>query len=980
MTQGQLSTVVQHIRKLANEPIAELSSAQLLRRFAVLQEEAAFAALVQRHGPMVLAVCRQVLHHEQDAEDAFQASFLVLARCARSIRKGEAVVSWLHRVALRIALKARARAAKRRVHERQAASMVEREVNAEVGGPELQALIHEEVDRLPQKLRAPFVLCCLEGKSRREAALQLGWKEGTVSGRLAQARTQLQRRLTRRGVALTAGLAAWTQGREALAAVPAGLADHTIRAALLTTANKGVAATVSAEVEELVRASLRTMIVTKVKVLTWVILSVSFCAAASALVMQAAVAKPQTHQDARIEIATLPNAMKSVLEAPPGPGEIIEVSGQVLDPEGKPLGGAKIYLLPRLAVHDPKINVRTTSSGSDGRFRFRFEKSEFDMPLGLERWRTFDVAAVIQGYGPDWCRVGNGQGLILRPAPDDVPITGRVVSLEGKPLAGVDVRVVRLAALSEAEWREYLDRWKNDWPRAENASRKNLFSAPARELGATARTGEDGRFRLLGVGRNRLVFLKISGAGLEDLTPRVITRPGTDIEGLKQLAADTPPDQKRMTAHYIPPPTYGPAFEIAAGPGQSFVGTVIDKKSGAPVPEVTVRVIVRQDRIAEVPQASTTTDAQGRYRLDGLPKKQTYLISAFFVSMSKYLPANVEIPGKDLLAPLRVDLSLTPGVHIHGRITDRLTGKPVPAAVEYLPLAGNPNFLSADSKFTGWSQNDHADKYGNFDLWVLPGPGVVLCTLGFDERNQYLSARLDPQDKDKGVINERNGSAYVNTVPQLRPLANYNAYRLIDIGTREPAQAFDMQLDPGRETSGTVFGPDGKPLKGVEVYGVKRRQEGFAPLASERFTATGIDPAHPRALIFRHLERKLVARLVLSGDEKTEPSIRLQPWGTITGRILDQEGEPVAGVQFAVAFSGARSFPYWPAPGLAAKDDPFTTDEYGKFRMEGLIPGMSYHFVISKKRVLMSRYLNDVSVQPGELRDLGPIRTRPQPR
>jgi RNA polymerase sigma factor (sigma-70 family) len=192
----------------SHEAGAGLADGELLRRFVEGRQETAFAELVARHGRHVWSVCRHILRHEQDAEDAFQATFLLLARKASAIRKQDSVGSWLHGVACRVALKARGRAAAQAARTPPSTPNAAPEPSAEAALREVLALLDEEVARLPEKLRAPFVLCCLQGKSKPEAARELGWPEGSVSGRLAQARTTLRERLARRGVTFSAALTA----------------------------------------------------------------------------------------------------------------------------------------------------------------------------------------------------------------------------------------------------------------------------------------------------------------------------------------------------------------------------------------------------------------------------------------------------------------------------------------------------------------------------------------------------------------------------------------------------------------------------------------------------------------------------------------------------------------------------------------------------------------------------------------------------
>jgi RNA polymerase sigma factor (sigma-70 family) len=212
------------------------TDAALLDRFVRDRDEAAFAALVWRHGPMVRRVCRRVLADAHAAADAFQAAFCVLARKAHSLRPPRALASWLHGVAYRVARKARSAEARWRQHEAPAPGLDPLDPRpdplAEVSARELLAVVDEEVRRLPEAYRLPVILCCLEGRTREETAALLGWTAGAVKGRLERGRARLHRQLVRRGLRLTAALAAVELSRGASAGVPALLAGATVRTAL----------------------------------------------------------------------------------------------------------------------------------------------------------------------------------------------------------------------------------------------------------------------------------------------------------------------------------------------------------------------------------------------------------------------------------------------------------------------------------------------------------------------------------------------------------------------------------------------------------------------------------------------------------------------------------------------------------------------------------------------------------------------------
>jgi RNA polymerase sigma factor (sigma-70 family) len=263
--------LTQFLRQIAGPPPeGDLSDEHLLERFVRSQDQAAFAALVQRHGPMVLGVCRRLLHDAHEAEDAFQATFLVLVHKAGSISTPESLGPWLHGVAYRTAARAR-QAARHRAREREATAMPDGDPAVELVWRELCQVLDEELGRLAQKYRAPLVLFYLEGKTTEEVARQLGCPKGTVLSRLARGRDRLRQRLVRRGVAPSAGVLV---GMLTAKTVPPALASVTVKAAVLTAAGQA-AGTIPASVAALTKGVFRAMLLSKLKVVAAVVLTVT---------------------------------------------------------------------------------------------------------------------------------------------------------------------------------------------------------------------------------------------------------------------------------------------------------------------------------------------------------------------------------------------------------------------------------------------------------------------------------------------------------------------------------------------------------------------------------------------------------------------------------------------------------------------------------------------------------------------------------
>jgi RNA polymerase sigma-70 factor (ECF subfamily) len=354
-----------------------LTDGQLLACFIERRDEAAFEALVRRHGPMVLGVCRRVLGSVHDAEDAFQATFLVLARKAASLRSRELVGNWLYGAAYRTAQEARATLARRRARERQVEDMPDPRAEPEPAWRELLPLLDRELSRLPDRYRVPVVLCDLEGKTRREVAGLLGLPEGTLSWRLAQARKLLARRLARYGLALSGGaLAAVLSEKTASAGVTRALAASTAQAAAQAAGGDLLAAgAVSARVIALTEGVMKTMLLSKLKTVVAVAFAVVVSVGAVGLTYGPGVAQtpPKAEravadelEELRLEVAALRKGL-----------EVTRERVKALEAEAQARKGAanqsrdagpelRFHLQPSsIGFVDPKVHL---STGTELRF------------------------------------------------------------------------------------------------------------------------------------------------------------------------------------------------------------------------------------------------------------------------------------------------------------------------------------------------------------------------------------------------------------------------------------------------------------------------------------------------------------------------------------------------------------------------------------------------------------------------------------
>jgi RNA polymerase sigma factor (sigma-70 family) len=268
MTTSTMGTAIKRLRYTLQLHEDATQDALLLKRFIEHRDEAAFATIVRRHGPMVMGVCRRLLQDQHDAEDAFQVTFFVLIRKAASIAKRELLANWLYGVAHNTAIKARAINMKRRAREKQVAEMPDPMVGERTVACEgILAVLDQELSRLPEKYRVPIILCDLEGKTRRQAAALLACPEGSVSSRLARGRAMLAKRLNRQGVVAPAGgITAVLVQQAASASVPSGIFASTIKTSVLLAAGETAVSAISPKVATLMEGVMKVMLLSKLRI------------------------------------------------------------------------------------------------------------------------------------------------------------------------------------------------------------------------------------------------------------------------------------------------------------------------------------------------------------------------------------------------------------------------------------------------------------------------------------------------------------------------------------------------------------------------------------------------------------------------------------------------------------------------------------------------------------------------------------------
>ena len=943
-----------------------LSDRQLLERFNAGRDssaETAFCALVARHGSKVMQVCRQIVGDDHHAEDAFQAVFLVLACKARTIREPELLGNWLYGVSVRTARRARCRLVRQRKREERAIvghssngsnaaiePIDEPSRQANLGGDEL-AILNDEISRLPRVFQLPVVLYYFDGLTLDEVARTLRWPSGTVRSRLARARTKLRRRLSRRGISLSAtALTTALTSRVALAHVSSPLCEATTKAAVSFAAGRGGRHVVSASVAALAREMLRSMLLHKLSLLVMG-LAVLGAAGAAYAMRPMRMAQPPADPTAQRQQAGAPKHV----EKPPSPaaGRMF-IAGRVLDPQGKPVANASVMAyarVPRAGRASGALTLDPVSIGngqSDGSGTFRL-----DVPrTSSARNDGFGAIAFADGYGAGWVTldpdaVKPDADISLRP---QQVIEVRLFDVQGRQAQGVSVsvssirRVLERGPIASRDRVEGLAFWFNDT--------KDLPVWPKPMV-----TDAEGRFTLRGIGRDVRVSLTVRD-------PRF---------GQQEISIETddPGDAKQLT--------------MALRPATIIIGRVTYADTGKPAPQASITVGTDREGNAGFRTTYFQADNDGRYRANPSPADR-FRVWASAPNGQPYMSVSKSFDWPKGAVEQTVDLVLSRGMLIHGKVTEHGSGKPVAGALvsfnaPFKPGAGSTN-LSTQAESA-------AD--GSYELVVVPGPGYLAVRGPGDD---YVFETIGHLLLFEGIPGGRRfySNAFVRCEPKLN----------------RPDLDVQVELRPGATVRGRLIAADGRPLQ--NTWMISRILSGSGQLRAARrdwrgdehaiarnglFEIHGLDNDAETPVLFFDPQRKLGATVSFSGRMASlDPvTVRLEPCGSARVRLVDSGGKPLGGFSAPWLISlvvtpgpfrvprAQKEYPLFADHALLPVVDPInhpkapTADAHGRISLSALIPGASYR-IIDRTTVRDpegEKVRRDFSVKPGETLDLGDI-------
>jgi beta-lactamase regulating signal transducer with metallopeptidase domain len=632
-------------------------------------------------------------------------------------------------------------------------------------------------------------------------------------------------------------------------------------------------------------------------------------------------------------------------------GDRFQYAGRVLDPDGKPFAGAKLHLAYFGYQGQGPPPIRATSD-SEGRFQIEVHRKDFVDSTDETPWKSAQVVATAAGFGLGWADASpdehshvDPRNLTIRLVPGDAPISGRLVDLQGHPVVGALVRHQEILEPEQGDLSSWLEASTTgsggSWEIERKYLKRKLWPRGS-GLPIVITTDAQGQFSIAGVGRERLIRLNISGPTIQTKEISVVTR---DVAAFHVNHGRGSPDWG--IALY-----YGTRFTHASAPTQPVSGIITDKDTGKPL----AGVRIASDKTAEFPVygfngIEATSDEHGRYRLIGLPKGRGNHVIAIPAKGQPYLAAGIEIPVAPSLDVVSLDIGLKRGIVIEGRVTDKATGEPLKSYVAYNAYQDNP-YLSEAPGFRDarvWGRYETAPD-GSFRVVGLPGRGLI-AAMYIGGGKQYLTGM--------GLTKVVSTLDTLPVVPD-GMLGHFNTFSDVDLPKEATTFHHDLALMSGVTRTVRVVDPQGRSLAGARIKFQPRVTNLSEPQQSAEFQVKALGPDETRPLVAFHDGLKLAGSVDVQAKQEGVTELKLLPWGSLVGRLVDEDGAARAKVD--IVYSERHDYPV-------------ATDSQGRFRVDALVPGKPAKIWVSPTAGYLSGTVAKALVlKPGEVKDLGDVR------
>lgn len=673
-------------------------------------------------------------------------------------------------------------------------------------------------------------------------------------------------------------------------------------------------------------------------------------------------------------VAVASSAAAPLVVAADGPPS--QIRGQVLLPDGTPAANVPVLVYWRSLLAE-------TTADAEGRFALELDPEEVVEKTSTSDWPRVPVAAFAQGYGPGWKLLEDtesGKPITLRLV-DDLPVQGRVLDQQGRPVVKATVRLFWLhdadgnldgflQATRDTPTDTELQRYTQQHMQYLNPDltqwwKGNRSSDPREHR---VETDEEGRFEVQGLGRERSLYVEISGPGIATQTAYIVTRAKIDARWKRgSLSRES---KLYLESGATIPPVFPADFVYLGAPGLTLHGTLRDAASGKPVAGMGVSASMRGTSSHGYVR---DTGPDGQYEIHGMPLEGKLRIAALNTGQGPYLDAQKELVISGDKRPGPIDFLLDRGVQVSGAVLDE-AGRPVKGNVGYLAWPGNPQLEELSEPYDTYNTQS-PDEKGRYSIVVPPGPGVLTFTAS--DRDRYSPA----SGEDFGFPLRDNGTS-PSFVSQNRGYvwaSEFSVLQRIDPEKGADKLRIDLTVRSGQPIVGQLITSDGHSIKGYRARGLTS----FA--ATERrggaFRVRGLKPGETRRVFFVSDDQQWATVKEFARDDADQPqTVRLDRTGTLRGRIIDPSGKPLsewiyaAGSRGILAASGGRGL----RPVGTFEFAEGATDADGFFFMKGVPANVPVEIVTAERpaagKPLKPFLVTRVTLRPGQDLDLGELR------